>query len=137
MQQRLSAVTLAVADLARSRRFYETLGWTPGFAGGDVAFYQANGLVLALWDAKAFAAETGLPARSGGVCLAHNLADRASVDALLAQAKAAGAHLVPAAAREWGGYSGHFRDPDGHTWEIAWNPAWPLDANGNVHLALA
>jgi predicted lactoylglutathione lyase len=117
MQQRLSAVTLAVADLARSRRFYETLGWTPGFAGGDVAFY--------------------LPARSGGVCLAHNLADRASVDALLAQAKAAGAHLVPAAAREWGGYSGHFRDPDGHTWEIAWNPAWPLDANGNVHLALA
>ncbi|HEX2067050.1 MAG TPA: VOC family protein, partial [Candidatus Thermoplasmatota archaeon] len=118
MQTRLSAVTLAVADLARSRRFYEGLGWAAAFAGDDVAFYQANGLVLALWDAKAFAAETGLPARSGGICLAHNLPDRAAVDGLLAQAAAAGASVTPAAQREWGGHSGHFRDPDGHTWEV-------------------
>jgi predicted lactoylglutathione lyase len=135
VQQRLSAVTLAVADLARSRRFYEALGWKPSLAMDDVCFYQANGLVLSLWDAKAFAAETGLPAHSGGLCLAHNLPDRGAVDALLAQAKAAGATLLPAAQREWGGYSGHFRDPDGHTWEVAWNPHWPLDAQGNVRLA--
>jgi catechol 2,3-dioxygenase-like lactoylglutathione lyase family enzyme len=135
VQQRLSAVTLAVADLAGSRRFYEALGWTPGFAGNDVAFYQANGLVLALWDARAFTAETGLPAASGGVCLAHNLPNPTAVDALLRQARAAGAHVIPATRRGWGGHSGHFRDPDGHTWEVAWNPHWPLDARGNVQLA--
>lgn len=134
MEPRLSAVTLAVKDLARSRAFYQALGWKPSLAMDDVAFYQANGLVLSLWAAKAFAAETGLPGTSAGICLAHNVRDRAAVDALLRDAKAAGGKVVPAAQRDWGGYSGHFRDPDGHTWEVAWNPHWPLDAAGNVHL---
>jgi predicted lactoylglutathione lyase len=135
MEPRFSAVTLAVKDLGRSRAFYEALGWKPHLAMDDVAFYQANGVVLSLWDAKAFAAETGLPATSGGICLAHNVRDAKAVDALLAAAAKAGAKVVPALRREWGGYSGHLRDPDGHTWEVAWNPHWPLDAAGSVRLA--
>lgn len=134
MQPRLSAVTLAVHDLTRARAFYEALGWKAGMTLDDVAFYQANGLVLSLWDAKAFTAETGLPAASGGICLAHNVADQAAVDALLQAAKDAGGTIQPAQQRAWGGYSGHLRDPDGHTWEIAWNPHWRVDSEGRTLL---
>lgn len=134
MKPSLSAVTLAVADLPRSRAFYEALGWRAGFATADVTFYQANGFVLSLWDAKAFAAETGLPTASSGICLAHNVPDRAAVDGLLRAAHQAGARIRPAQARAWGGYSGHFCDPDGHTWEVAWNPHWTLGPDGSTRL---
>lgn len=135
MKPSLSAVTLAVHDLKGSRTFYEALGWSCGFSNGDVAFYQANGLVLSLWDASSFRNETGLPIASGGICLAHNVPSRGDVDAVLAAAGRAGAQVTTAVQRVWGGYSGHFRDPDGHTWEVAWNPSWPLAADGSVRLS--
>jgi len=135
MEPRLSLVTLAVADVARSRAFYAALGWQPAFAMDDIAFYQLGGMAFSLWERRAFVAETGLPAASGGVCLAHNVRDVKAVDAVLREAAKAGAKVVAATKREWGGYSGHFRDPDGHTWEVAWNPAWPLDAEGRVRVA--
>lgn len=134
MDPRVSLVTLAVADVARSRKFYAALGWQPAFAMDDIAFYQAGGMVVGLWERKAFAAETGLPAASGGICLAHNVRDAKAVDAVLRDAAKAGAKVVPATKREWGGYSGHFRDPDGHTWEVAWNPAWTLQPDGTVRV---
>ena len=134
MDNRVSLVTLAVADVQRSRAFYAALGWTPKVAMDDLAFYQAGGMVLGLWERKQFAAETGLPTTSGGLCLAQNVRDEKAVDAILRAAAKAGGKVTPATKREWGGYSGHFRDPDGHVWEIAWNPGWRLDEAGNVHL---
>lgn len=129
MEPRLSAVTLAVRKLAASRAFYETLGWRAGFANDDIAFYQANGLVLILWDATAFVKETGLQAQSGGMCLAYNVPTKSAVVEVLRQAKQAGATVQPATDREWGGTSGHFTDPDGHVWEVAWNPHWRIDGD--------
>jgi uncharacterized protein len=134
MEPRISLVTLAVADMARSRAFYGALGWEPKLAMEDVTFYQAGGMAFGLWHRKPFAEETGLPTTRGGLCLAHNVRDRAAVDALLHDAGKAGAKVQPAKAQEWGGYSGFFRDPDGHLWEVAWNPAWTLDGDGNVRL---
>ena len=134
MENRISLVTLAVADVAKARAFYAKLGWEPHLAMDDIAFYQAGGLVFGLWDRKQFAAETGLPTASGGLCLAHNVRDEKAVDALLAAAKKAGGKVTPATRRDWGGYSGHFRDLDGHVWEVAWNPGWTLDGQGNVRL---
>lgn len=134
MDNRISLVTLAVANVQRSRDFYAALGWMPRVAMDDLAFYQAGGMVLGLWDGKQFAAETGLPMASGGLCLAHNVRDEKTVDAVLHAAAKAGAKVTPATKREWGGYSGQFRDPDGHVWEVAWNPGWALDDDGNVHL---
>jgi uncharacterized glyoxalase superfamily protein PhnB len=93
-------------------------------------------MIFGLWEAKAFAAETGLPSASAGICLAHNVRDEKTVDAVLKAAGKAGGKVTPATKREWGGYSGHFRDPDGHVWEVAWNPTWTLDAEGNVKIPL-
>ncbi|AKE88857.1 VOC family protein [Rhodococcus aetherivorans] len=128
MEQRLSFVTLAVADLERTRRFYvDGLGWTPVVdVPGEVVMIQVGPhLVLSLWDERQFAAEVG-PVQRGGVppvTLAHNVADRADVDRVLDTARRAGADLVSdAVEREWGGYTGYFADPDGFRWEIAWNP---------------
>lgn len=128
MEQRLSFVTLAVADLERTRRFYvDGLGWTPVVdVPGEVVMIQVGPhLVLSLWDERQFAAEVG-PVQRGGVppvTLAHNVADRADVDRVLDTARRAGADPVSdAAEREWGGYTGYFADPDGFRWEIAWNP---------------
>ena len=140
MDQRVSLVTLAVADLNRSREFYDKgLGWKTGFAGEDIAFYQLPGNILGLWAKKAMAEDLGVPETSlgtGGVQLAQNVADRASVDRLLEQAQKAGARIVkPAHQAIWGGYTGLFADPDGHVWEIAWNPGWKLTADGTVALA--
>lgn len=134
MEPRLSAVTLAVKELARSRRFYEALGWQAGFAADDIAFYQAGGAVLILWEAGAFTEETGLPAGPGGACLAHNVRDPAGVDRVIEEAQRAGAKVVKATKREWGGVSGHFHDPDGHVWEVAWNPHWRIDGEGRTLL---
>ena len=128
MEPQLSFVTLAVADLERTRRFYvDGLGWTPVVdVPGEVLMIQVGPhLVLSLWDEQHFAAEVGPVRRSGvpPVTLAHNVADRADVDRVLDTARRAGADPVSdAVEREWGGYTGYFADPDGFRWEIAWNP---------------
>ena len=140
MEQRLTAVTLGVADLQRARRFYEKgLGWTASLAGDkDVAFFQANGLVIALWGRGNLAKDANLADDGGGfsgIALAHNVRSREEVDAVLAKAGHAGARILkPGQATFWGGYAGYFADPDGHMWEVAWNPFWPLDDAGNVKL---
>jgi len=140
MEQRLSLVTLGVADLARARRFYEEgLGWRRGNADEGVAFYQMPGMVFALWSRPALAEDAGVPdpgAAFSGQALAYNARDRAEVDAVLAEAAAAGGMLVkPARETAWGGYSGYFADPDGHLWEVAHNPFWTIDAAGAIRLA--
>lgn len=128
MEPRISFVTLAVRDVDRTRAFYvDGLGWKPELdVPGEVLMFKVGErLVLSLWDRKAFAAEIGSPASEGvpPLTLAHNLATREEVDAVLDDARRAGApHVSPAQDRDWGGYSGYFADPDGFRWEIAWNP---------------
>ncbi len=139
MEQRLSLITLGVADLARARRFYEQgLGWTKGNAEDEVAFYQLNGLILAIWTRRDLAedakvADTG--ATFSGMSLAFNTRSRGEVDEILAQAASAGGTILKAAEEQpWGGYSGYFADPDGHPWEVAWNPGWSVDEAGHTSL---
>ena len=129
MDQRISFLTLAVRDLAASRRFYvDGLGWTPDLeVEGDVIMIMAGErVVLSLWDREHFQAEVGRIAVGEGVAtftISHNVATEAEVDAVLATARAAGADPVHGAVgREWGGYTGYFADPDGYRWEIATNP---------------
>jgi len=139
MEQRISLVTLGVKDLARARAFYEALGW-----GGaqqpdqEVVFFQAGGMVLALFARAALAQDArvvDLGNGFGGIALAHNVRRREEVDAVLAEAAAAGAAILkPAEEASWGGCSGYFADPDGHPWEVAWNPHWALAADGSVRL---
>jgi predicted lactoylglutathione lyase len=129
MEQRISLVTLGVEDLARARSFYEALGWRePLQPDGEVAFFQAGGIVFGLWTRLG---GHGAP----GIELAHNVRSPEEVDALLAEAVRAGATIVrPAAHPEWGGYSGAFADPDGYVWEVAYNPDWKLAEGGSIHL---
>lgn len=139
MQPRLSLVTLGVADVARARKFYETLGFTASSAGNaDVAFFPASGVVLALYGRRSLAEDAGLTDNApgfSGISLAHNARSEAEVEAVLQEAVAAGARLVKAAHKIfWGGYVGYFADPDGHLWEVAYNPGFPLDAEGRVEL---
>lgn len=138
MEQRLSLVTLGVDDVERARRFYTALGWTPGFANEEVTFFQLGGMVLSLWERSAMRKDMrreGAPGGPGDVALAHNVRSREEVDAAIAEAVAAGAALVkPAHDTDWGGYSGYVADPDGHAWEVAWNPDWRMDESGGVHL---
>lgn len=140
MEQRMSLITLGVGDLARARRFYEQgLGWRVGLAvEGEVAFFQLNGLILSLYSRAALAQDAGVAeAGSGfaGIALAHNVRSEEAVDALLSEAQRAGGRIVkPAHRAEWGGYSGYFADPDGHLWEVAFNPGFPIDAEGNTRL---
>ena len=129
MDPRVSFITLAVADLVATRRFYvDGLGWQPAFeAEGDVLMFEvADKVVLSLWAEPGFEAEVGPIRRGSGVVpitLAHNLPTRDGVDAVLDDARSAGATEVSGAVeREWGGYTGYFADPDGYRWEIAWNP---------------
>lgn len=138
MEQRLSLVTLGVADTARSRAFYEALGWRGESPDGDVVFFQANGMVFGLWGRDKLAADSAVADNGGwgGVTLAHNVATPAEVDRILEAAAAAGATIGRRGApTEWGGYSGSFIDPDGHPWEIAHNPGWHLTADGDTLLA--
>ena len=138
MEQRLSLVTLGVRDLARARAFYEALGWTTGDQPeDDVAFFQAGGMVVALWGRGQLAEDSGVEDGGGwgGVTFAYNVRSPAEVDAVIADARDAGARI----AREpgetfWGGYSGVFVDPDGHPWEVAHNPHWTLRDDGTVSL---
>ena len=137
MEQRLSLVTLGVGDIARSRRFYEKLGWKRGNRDDGVVFFQLPGMILALWSRAALAEDARVKDGGGfgGVALAYNARSRADADAVLAEAKAAGATILkPAQDAFWGGYSGYFADPDGHVWEVAWNPGWALDEAGRVSL---
>lgn len=128
MEQRISLVTLAVADVARSKRFYvDGLGWEPELeAPGVVMIKAGQHLLFSLWDAAEFEEEVGAIAQGPGVApftLAHNLGSRSEVDAVLKTARMAGAEPVSEAVdRSWGGYSGYFGDPDGYRWEIAWAP---------------
>jgi catechol 2,3-dioxygenase-like lactoylglutathione lyase family enzyme len=138
MEQRLSLVTLGVRDLARSRRFYEALGWTTG-AGpdDDVVFFQTGCLIVALWDREKLAEDSAVSDGGGwgGVTLAHNVRSAEEVDSVLAEAEAAGAVMGrPGAETFWGGYSGVFLDPDGHPWEIAHNPYWNVADDGSTRL---
>jgi len=139
VEQRVSLITLGVADLGRARAFYEALGWKTGAApDDDVVFFQAGGMIVALWSREQLAADTGIPDDGGwgGITLAHNERSPAAVDAVLAEASAAGATIVRQGAETfWGGYSGVFLDPDGHAWEVAHNPRWTLANDGTVSLA--
>ena len=138
MKQRVSLVTLGVADLGRARAFYEALGWRTGAAAeDDVVFFQCGDMVLALWDRAKLAEDSCVEDAGGwgGVTPALNLGSPAEVDEAIEQARAAGARIGREPAETfWGGYSGVFIDPDGHPWEIAHNPHWRLDADGGVHL---
>ena len=138
MEQRLSCVTLGVRDLARSVAFYRAMGWSPREDDlDDVFFFAAGGLVVALWDRAALAQDSCVADSGGwgGITLAHNVRSPAEVDAVLAQAAAAGATAGRSGApTAWGGYSGVFLDPDGHPWEVAHNPGWPLRVDGTVEL---
>lgn len=141
MEPRLTLITLGVADVVRSRAFYEALGFpAAGFDSPDVAFFEAGGIVLALYGRAALAADAGVPAAGTGflgVTLAHNVKSESEVDRVLAHAMTCGARLVRSANRVfWGGYSGYFADPDGHLWEVAYNPVFPLDPSGRMQLPL-
>ena len=137
MEQRLTCLTLGVTDFVRACAFYEALGWKGVSPDGEVVFFQAGGMVLALWDRGLLAADSAVDDSGGwgGVTLAHNVRSPEEVDTVLAQAEAAGARIGrPGAATSWGGYSGVFVDPDGHPWEVAHNPGWRLADDGTVHL---
>jgi hypothetical protein len=138
MEQRVSLVTLGVGDLARARAFYETLGWRTNAApGDDVIFFQAGGMIVALWGRAELAEDSGVEDSGGwgGITLAYNARSPAEVDEVIAEAEAAGATIArPGAETFWGGYSGAFTDPDGHAWEVAHNPHWTLAADGSVSL---
>jgi len=137
MDQRVSLVTLGVADLSRSRAFYEALGWTASPGDEDVVFFQTGGMVLALWGRDHLAEDSGVddPGGWGGVTLAYNARSAEDVDAVLDEARAAGATIArPGSATFWGGYSGVFIDPDGHPWEVAHNPFWTIEDDGSIRL---
>ncbi len=140
MPAHISLITLGVADIAKATSFYERFGFvrSKSASADSVSFLQAGPVVLALWgrdaqrdDAQAAELWTG----NGGIVVAQNLASEDAVDVAMARAEAAGARILkPAAKTFWGGYNGYFADPDGHVWEVAFNPFWELDEDGRVKL---
>jgi catechol 2,3-dioxygenase-like lactoylglutathione lyase family enzyme len=134
MKQTIGVITLPVASLPRSKDFYcKGLGWSPVFDDGDVAFFQFNGFVLALWSRASFERDIGEPSLAGGfkMALAHNVDSRQEVDRVMGLAGSLAARILkPATAQPWGGYCGYFADPDDHVWEVAHNPAWPISKEG-------
>jgi predicted lactoylglutathione lyase len=138
VEQRISLVTLGVTDLARARAFYEHLGWR-GQEVDQTVFFQAGGMAVVLWGADKLAADTGVDVSSGegfrGVVLAQNVRSKAEVDAVIAAAKSAGGTITrPPGETFYGGYAGYFTDPDGHAWEIAYNPGFSLAYDGSLTL---
>jgi predicted lactoylglutathione lyase len=139
MEQRVSLITLGVADLSRSRAFYEALGWR-GQEVQETVFFQAGGLALVLWGRDKLAADSGVPDRPAdgsfdGIALAHNLRSREEVNSLVDAAERAGATVTrPPAETSYGGYAACFADPDGHIWEIAHNPGFTLAEDGTLQL---
>lgn len=137
VEQRLSLVTLGVTDLQRARTFYESLGWQAAPGPDDVVFFQAGGMVVALWDRTRLAEDSAVDDAGGwgGVTFAYNTRSTEEVDVVMAEARAAGARIGrEAGSTFWGGYSGVFIDPDGHSWEVAHNSGWRIDDEGSVHL---
>jgi predicted lactoylglutathione lyase len=138
MIQSISLVTLGVRDYERAKAFYAALGWTPEREMEETAFYQANGVVLVLWARSKLAEDMGLAddgASWSGIALAHNVGSREEVDEITRQARDAGAEVTREPAETfYGGYAGAFRDLDGHVWEIAHNPGFGLDDDGNIVL---
>ncbi len=144
MDQRISIITLGVADLGRSRSFYERLGWRESSASNEaISFFQAGGTILALYPRAELAKDATIKdvatapefERFAGFTLSFNAPSRADVDAVLAEAKAAGAKILkPAQQASWGGYSGYFADPDNFAWEVAYNPSFPIDEDGAIQL---
>jgi uncharacterized protein len=137
MEQRVSLITLGVRDLRRARNFYEQFGWH-GQEVEETVFFQAGGQAVVLWDRDKLAADAQIDddnGRFGGVVLAHNVRSRDEVDSVIAAAEHAGANVTKAPAETfYGGYAGVFRDPDGHTWEIAHNPGFALNTDGSLIL---
>jgi uncharacterized protein len=139
VDQRVSLITLGVADLGRAREFYQAMGWQPATAAADdVVFFQAGGMVVALWDRSMLAEDSAVRDGGGwgGVTLAYNVGSPEAVDKVVGEARAAGGVIGREPARTfWGGYSGVFIDPDGHPWEVAHNPGWTLHPDGTVSLS--
>lgn len=139
MEQRVSLITLGVADLERSREFYERLGWRRSMATAEgIVFFQAGGLALALFPRTELAKDAKIAPEGygfSGISLAYNTRKRDEVDAVLVEAQAAGAKLLkPAEEAPWGGYSGYFADPDGFPWEVAWNPSFAMTEDGAIRV---
>jgi len=138
MEQRVSLITLGVADVERAKRFYEALGWrTETDSSLDVVFFQAGAMVVALWGRDQLAEDSTVadPGGWGGVTLAYNTRSPEEVDRVIEEARAAGAEIGREGAEAfWGGYTGIFIDPDGHPWEVAHNPRWTVEADGSVRL---
>ncbi len=138
MEQRISLITLGVADVSRARTFYERLGWR-GQEVEETVFFQAGGMALILWARHKLAGDAGIDDSNAGgfdgLTLAQNVRSRAEVDGVLADAANAGAEITLAAGETfYGGYAGYFRDPDGHLWEIAYNPGFRLGPDGSLTL---
>jgi uncharacterized glyoxalase superfamily protein PhnB len=137
--QRVTLITLGVDDLDRSRAFYESLGWVPTTAMDEVVFFQIHGAVLGLFGREALAKDQGRPEvrlETGAITLAQNFTTEAEVDAAWEQAVAAGAAPLKKPEKVfWGGYSGYYADPDGHVWELAMNPFWPLAPDGSLDIS--
>lgn len=139
MEQRLSLITLGVSDLARSIAFYERLGWERSAKENEgVAFFQAGSMIFGLYPRDTLAADARVPEAGSGFrsfSLAYNGRSKDEVDAVLAEAIAAGGTPVKAAEDVfWGGYSGYFADPDGFLWEVAWNPFFPIGEDGSISI---
>jgi uncharacterized protein len=138
VEQRLSLITLGVSDLARARAFYEALGWkTRAEPEDDVVFFQSGGMIVALWGRDQLAVDSGVEDNGGwgGITLAHNVRSLEEVDEVIEQARRNGAEITREPSDTfYGGYAGVFRDLDGHAWEIAHNPGFGLDAEGNIVL---
>jgi predicted lactoylglutathione lyase len=139
MDQRISLITLGYRDYQRARDFYTAMGWTnPVAPDNEVVFFQAGGMIVALWDRAKLAPDSCVPDTDGwgGITLAYNVGSPEEVDAVLAQAKAAGGTVPRAGGRTvWGGYSGIFVDTEGHPWEVAHNPSWTLKDDGTISLS--
>ena len=139
MEQRVSLITLGVSDLGRARTFYEAMGWKTGAApDDDVVFFQAGCMIVALWSRTNLAEDSTVEDNGGwgGVTLAYNVRSPEEVDAVIAEADAAGATIGRRGAETfWGGYSAVFIDPDGHPWEVAHNPGWTIATDGSTLLS--
>jgi len=138
MKPRINIITLGVQNIEQSRKFYEALGWKASSASNEhMVAFQGNGIVLCLYPEEALAEDANAVPSKGfrGVTLAYNAPSKQEVDQALKKAAQAGAKIVKEAQDVfWGGYSGYFADPNDHLWEVAWNPHWPLDSNGNIKL---
>lgn len=136
--QRVTLITLGVADLGRAKAFYAAMGWTPAADEGEVVFYQMNGMVLGFFGLEPLAKDQGRPDAklgTGAMTLAQNFTTDAQVDAAYALALKAGATSLKAPEKVfWGGYSGYYADPDGHVWEVAQNPFWDVSPDGSLTL---